>query len=104
MVKKLPANAEEVRLIPGSGRAPGTGKGNPLQYSCLGKSKDREAWWATKLMGSLRIGHDLATKQQVILRNVAGRYHQLSQQLGGWVLPQVKDLRGATTSFSILTN
>ena len=34
-------------LIPGSGRSPGKGNGNPLQYSCLENSMDREAWWAT---------------------------------------------------------
>ena len=34
-------------LIPGSGRSPGGGNGNPLQYSCLENSMDREAWWAT---------------------------------------------------------
>ena len=33
--------------IPGSGRSPGEGKGNPLQYSCLENSMDRGAWWAT---------------------------------------------------------
>ena len=33
--------------IPGSGRSPGEGNGNPLQYSCLGKHVDRGAWWAT---------------------------------------------------------
>ena len=32
--------------IPGSGRSPGGGTGNPLQYSCLGNPMDREAWWA----------------------------------------------------------
>ena len=49
MVKNLPANAEDVRdagLIPGSGRSPGEGNGNPLQFSCLGKPMDRGAWWA----------------------------------------------------------
>ena len=35
-----------VGLIPGSGRSPGEGNGNPLQYSCLGNPKDRGAWWA----------------------------------------------------------
>ena len=38
VVKNLPANARDVRdmgLIPGSGRSPGRGHGNPLQYSCL---------------------------------------------------------------------
>ena len=34
-------------LIPGSGRCPGEGNGNPLQYSCLGNPKDRGAWQAT---------------------------------------------------------
>ena len=34
MVKNLPANARDVGLIPGSGRSPGEGNGNPLQYSC----------------------------------------------------------------------
>ena len=44
--KNLPANAAEAGLIPGSGRSPGEGNGNPLQYSCLGNPMDREAWWA----------------------------------------------------------
>ena len=46
----LPANATDTRdscLIPGSGRSPGVGNGNPLQYSCLENSMDRRAWWAT---------------------------------------------------------
>ena len=50
LVKKLPANARDARdigLIPGWGRSPGAGNGNPLQYSCLENSKDREGWWAT---------------------------------------------------------
>ena len=34
-------------MIPGSGRSPGEGNGNPLQYSCLENSMDRGAWWAT---------------------------------------------------------
>ena len=34
-------------LIPGSGRSPGVGNGNPLQYSCLGNPMNREAWRAT---------------------------------------------------------
>ena len=43
VVKNLPANAGDR----GSGRSPGEGNDNPLQYSCLGNSMDREAWWAT---------------------------------------------------------
>ena len=45
-VKNPPANAEDVDLIPGSGRSPGVRNGNPLQYSCLENSVDRGAWWA----------------------------------------------------------
>ena len=37
-------NAGDPGLIPGSGRAPGEGNGNPLQYSCLENSMDGEAW------------------------------------------------------------
>ena len=33
--------------VPGSGRSPGGGNGNPLQYSCLENPMDREAWWTT---------------------------------------------------------
>ena len=41
MVKNLPANAGDASLIPGSGRSPGEGNGNPLQYSCLVNPMDR---------------------------------------------------------------
>ena len=34
-------------LIPGSGRSPGEGNGNPFQYPCLGNPMDKGAWWAT---------------------------------------------------------
>ena len=47
VVKNLPSNAGDVRdtgLIPGSGRSPGAGYGNPLQYSCLENPMDRGAW------------------------------------------------------------
>ena len=50
VVKNLLANAEDSRdmgSIPGWGRSPGGGHGNPLQYSCLENSLDRGAWWAT---------------------------------------------------------
>ena len=47
--RELPAKAGDtgdVGLIPGSGRSPGIGNGNPLQYSCMENSMDRGAWWA----------------------------------------------------------
>ena len=50
VVKNLPANAGDVRdvgSIPGLGRSPGVGSGNPLQYSCLEGPVERGAWWAT---------------------------------------------------------
>ena len=50
MVKKLPANAGDIRdmgLIPGLGRFPGGGHGSPLQCSCLENPRERGAWWAT---------------------------------------------------------
>ena len=40
-------NAGDSGSIPGSGRSPGEGNGNPLQYSCLENSIDRGTWWAT---------------------------------------------------------
>ena len=48
-VKNLPPMQEPWRmgLIPGLGRSPGEGHGNPLQYSCLENSMDRRAWQAT---------------------------------------------------------
>ena len=50
VVKNPPASAGDLRdlsSIPRSGRAPGGGHGNPLQYSCLENPIDKEAWWAT---------------------------------------------------------
>ena len=46
-VKNPPVNAGDAGLIPGSGRSPGEGNGNPLQYTCLENPMDRGAWWAT---------------------------------------------------------
>ena len=47
VVKNLSANAGDEGLIPGSGRSPEGGNGNPLQYSCLGNPMDRGAWLVT---------------------------------------------------------
>ena len=47
MIKNLPASAGDLGSFPGSGRFLGEGNGNPLQYSCLGNTMDRGAWWAT---------------------------------------------------------
>ena len=59
--KESACNAGDLGLIPGSGRSPGEGTGNPLQYPCLENPMDRGPWWAT-IHGVARAGHDLATK------------------------------------------
>ena len=57
-VKASAYNVGDLASIPGSGRSPGEGNGNPLQYSCLENPMDGEAWWAT-VHGVARVGHDL---------------------------------------------
>ena len=64
MVKNLPADAGDTRdavLIFGLRRSPGGGNGNSLQYSCVGDSMDKGAWW-TSVCGIAK-GSDM-TKQQ----------------------------------------
>jgi len=46
VVKNMPINAGDTGSSPGSGRSPGEEDGNLLQYSCLGNTMDRGAWWA----------------------------------------------------------
>ena len=69
VVQKLPANAGDgghEGLLPGSGRSPGGGHGNPLQYSCLENPRDRETWQAT--------GHRLAESDTTEVTYHACRY------------------------------
>ena len=56
MVKNLPA-VQEMGSIPGSGRSPGEGNDNPLQYSCLENPMDRGPG-GLQSIGSQRVGHD----------------------------------------------
>ena len=58
--KESTCNARDLGSIPGSGRSPGEGNGNPLQYSCL---ENPIAWQAT-VHGVTRVRHDLPTKPQ----------------------------------------
>ena len=62
VVKNPPAKAGDLGLISGLGRSPGSGNGNPLQYSCLGNPMDRGSWQAT-VHGVTRVGHNLVTQQ-----------------------------------------
>ena len=61
VVKNPPASEGVMGSIPGWGRSPGGGNGNPLQYSCLGNPMDRGAWRDT-VHGVTRVGGDLVTK------------------------------------------
>ena len=56
-VKASACNVGDLGSIPGSGRFPGEGNGNPLQYSCLENPMDGGTWWAT-VHGSQRVRHD----------------------------------------------
>ena len=60
--KETACNAGDLGLIPGSGRSPGRGHGNPLQYSCLEKSPWTEEPGRLKSMGSQRVRHSWVTK------------------------------------------
>ena len=61
MVKNLHANEGNAGSIPGLGRSPREGNGNPLQYSCLESPVEPGV---LQSMGSQRVGHDLMTEKQ----------------------------------------
>ena len=66
VVKNPSANegdARDVGLIPGSGRSSGGRNGNPLQYSCLGKSHGQRSLVDDSPWGQKRVGHDLVNEQ-----------------------------------------
>ena len=76
MVKNLPVkletacNAGDMSSIPGSGRSPGEGNGNPLQCSCLGNPMDRGDWWAT-VHG---VAKELVMTYQLNNNNIKGNF------------------------------
>ena len=75
VVKNLPANSGDTRvagLIPGSGRSPGEGTGNPLQYSCLGNPEHRRTD-RLQYMESQRIIHGCATECTLSQSNFQNR-------------------------------
>jgi len=61
VVKNPPAVAGDMGSVPGSGRSPAKGNGNPLQYSCLGNPMGRGTWWAT--VHGFAKEYDSGTKQ-----------------------------------------
>ena len=76
----------DVGSIPGSGRSPGGGDGNPLQYSCLQISMDREAWWATvqrvteSWIQLSDVAHTHANRGDVGSIPGLGRFHMLQSK------------------------
>ena len=64
--KESPYSAGDPGSIPGLGRSPGEGNGNPLQYPCLRNPMETAAWWAT-VLGVAKVRHDLVTKRQQYL-------------------------------------
>jgi len=71
--KESACSAGDLGSIPGSGRSPGEGNGNSLQYYCLENPIDRGAWWAT-VHGVTRIGHNLVTNPHGIQSILAGKF------------------------------
>ena len=80
MVKNPPASAGGVGLIPGLGRSPGEGNGNPLQYSCLENHMDRGTWWSIAC-GSQRVRYYWTTKQQRLVACVFLSWDELFSRL-----------------------
>ena len=79
VVKNLPANAGDVRdtgSVPGAGRSPGGGHGNPLQYSCLENPMDGRAWWAT-VQGVM--------KSRTLLKQLSMHAHKVSH-IGSYLI------------------
>ena len=60
IMQKITCNARDLGLVPGSGRSPEEGNGNPLEHSCLENPMDRGAWQAI-VYGVTRVIHDLVT-------------------------------------------
>ena len=63
VVNESACNPGDAGLTPGSGRPPGEGNGNLLQYSCLRNPMDRGVWQVT-VYGVVKVRQDLVTKQQ----------------------------------------
>ena len=73
MVKNLPARARDVVSIPGSGRSPGGGHGNPLQYSRLEDPMDRGAWGLQPLESQLSTRTHTNIHNEEIIRKLEHR-------------------------------
>ena len=72
--KESACNVGDLGSIPGLGRSPGRGHGNPLQYSCLGESQGQRILGGLQSMGSQRVGHDQVQHRLIL---------QLSEKIEG---------------------
>ena len=82
VVKNLPVNAGDTHLIPGCGRSPGGGNGNPLQDSCLGNTMDiRRAWRATVPKSLTRLNRHTHNLCLMLLCFLCGKNKTLPQGL-----------------------
>ena len=84
-LKASACNVGDLGSIPGSGRSPGEGSGNPLQYSCLENPMDGGAWWNI-IHGSQRVGHDWATSLSLSI-GMATHSSVLAWRIPGTVEP-----------------
>ena len=75
VVKNPLANTGDAGSIPGSGRSPGEGNGNPLQYSCLGKSHGQRRLAGYSPWGHKRVRHNLATKTEQLKQLLCARHY-----------------------------
>ena len=88
VVKNPSVNIGDADSIPGLGRSPGEGNGNPLQYSCLGNPMDRGAWQAHSLWGLQRVWYNWTTKQQKQGFTIGSVDYSGQTIVSTWVLPQ----------------
>ena len=86
--KESACSARDPSLIPGLGRYPGEGNGNPLQYFCLGNSMHRGAWQSMRLQrqstGSQRVGHDWVTNTFIFTKT--DHASEVSRAISNWFL------------------
>ena len=88
-VKASACNVGDLGLIPGSGRSPGEGNSNPLQYSCLENPMDGGDWWATVH----RVAESDMTERL--------RFHFIDLHILWWVYYRIKDFYKSTDSLLI---
>ena len=86
------ADVGDAGSIPGSGRCPGGGHGNPLQYSLPGESQEQRSLAGIQSMGSQRVRHDWATNTRLNLVKNLSAMHEMQVQPLGLEDPLEKDM------------